>query len=57
MWTRAGVGTGLTCCQAADLQNTISTLTERVDLVRFRGAVTPLVAVACGRPITRGLSQ
>jgi len=47
-WTRGGLGTGLTCCQAADLLNVSSTLNERVDLVLFRGSLTPLVSVTVG---------
>ena len=51
-WTRSGLGAGLTCCQAADLLNVSSTLNERVDLVLFRGSLTPLASVTVGdRPI------
>ncbi|MGR4878210.1 endonuclease/exonuclease/phosphatase family protein [Streptomyces sp. LARHCF249] len=30
-------GPGFTCCQAADLMNTVSTLTQRIDYVLYRG--------------------
>jgi endonuclease/exonuclease/phosphatase family metal-dependent hydrolase len=35
-WTIKGKGTGFTCCQAEDLQNLVSSLTSRIDLVMFR---------------------
>ena len=37
VWTIKGKGTGFTCCQAEDLQNPVSSLTSRIDLVMFRG--------------------
>src|SRR5215207_1640508 len=36
-WTVKGKGTGFTCCQSEDLLNNDSSLTERSDLVLFRG--------------------
>ena len=36
-WSLKGKGTGFTCCQADDLLNQNSSLTERIDLVMFRG--------------------
>ena len=36
-WVIKGKGTGFTCCQADDLLNQNSSLTERIDLVMFRG--------------------
>ena len=33
VWIRSGRGTGLTCCQAADLRNVDSMLTQRSDFV------------------------
>jgi endonuclease/exonuclease/phosphatase family metal-dependent hydrolase len=36
-WTIKGKGTGFTCCQADDLLNQDSSLTDRIDLVMFRG--------------------
>ena len=36
-WLLKGKGTGFTCCQADDLLNPNSSLTERIDLVMFRG--------------------
>ena len=36
-WSLKGKGTGLTCCQADDLLNQNSSLTERIDLVMFQG--------------------
>jgi hypothetical protein len=36
-WSIKGIGSGFTCCQAADLLNQDSLLTERIDLVMFRG--------------------
>lgn len=51
-WTMSGLGAGLTCCQADDLRNNESSLTQRIDLVLFRGAFTPLAAITIGdRPV------
>jgi len=36
-WVIKGKGTGFTCCQADDLLNQNSSLTERIDLVMFQG--------------------
>ena len=36
-WSLKGKGTSFTCCQADDLLNQNSSLTERIDLVMFRG--------------------
>lgn len=36
-WTIKGKGTRFTCCQADDLLNQDSSLTDRIDLVMFRG--------------------
>ena len=36
-WTIKGKGNGFTCCQADDLLNNVSSLTERTDLMMFRG--------------------
>jgi endonuclease/exonuclease/phosphatase family metal-dependent hydrolase len=36
-WSLKGKGTGFTCCQADDLLNQNSSLTERIDLVMFQG--------------------
>jgi endonuclease/exonuclease/phosphatase family metal-dependent hydrolase len=36
-WTIKGKGTGFTCCQAEDLLNHDSSLTDGIDLVMFRG--------------------
>ena len=36
-WTIKGKGTGFSCCQAEDLLNQNSYLTNRIDLVMFRG--------------------
>ena len=36
-WSLKGKGTGFTCCQADDLLNPNSSLTERIDLVMFQG--------------------
>ncbi|HEU5462127.1 MAG TPA: endonuclease/exonuclease/phosphatase family protein [Nitrososphaeraceae archaeon] len=36
-WTIKGTGTGFTCCQAEDLVNPESSLTNRIDLLIFRG--------------------
>ena len=36
-WTIKGKGNGFTCCQADDLLNQDSSLTERTDLMMFRG--------------------
>ncbi len=36
-WTIKGKGNGFTCCQADDLLNKDSSLTERTDFVMFRG--------------------
>ena len=40
--------TGFTCCQAADLRNSQSTLTERIDFVLMRGPFLPLLALRFG---------
>ena len=39
---------GFTCCQAADLRNEASLLSERIDLVLYRGAVRVLEAEVVG---------
>ena len=44
-WTAGG---GFTCCQAADLRNEASALSERIDLVLHRGDVTVLDAEVVG---------
>jgi len=36
-WATAGSGSGLTCCQDADIRNTPSTLATRIDVIFFRG--------------------
>ena len=36
-WTIKGKGNGFTCCQADDLLNNDSSLTERTDLIMFQG--------------------
>lgn len=43
-WALAGTGSGLTCCQADDLLNSVSSLDRRIDFVLFRGAFTALAA-------------
>jgi endonuclease/exonuclease/phosphatase family metal-dependent hydrolase len=47
-WTASGIGVGLTCCQADDLRNSSSSLTQRIDFVLFRGPFTPLAAITVG---------
>lgn len=44
----ADEGGPVTCCQAADLRNTTSALSQRIDLVLFRGSVTALDADVVG---------
>ena len=44
----AGIGSLATCCQAADLLNSGSTLTQRIDFVLFRGAFSVHGAVTIG---------
>ena len=39
---------GATCCQAGDLSNTSSTLSSRIDLILYRGAVETLSAEIVG---------
>ena len=39
---------GFTCCQAPDLRNPTSTLSQRIDYVLFRGSVTALTANLVG---------
>ena len=39
---------GATCCQAGDLSNTSSTLSSRIDLILYRGAVEALSAEIVG---------
>jgi endonuclease/exonuclease/phosphatase family metal-dependent hydrolase len=39
-WNVAGFGPGLTCCQAENLLNPVSTFNERIDFVFFRGPFT-----------------
>jgi endonuclease/exonuclease/phosphatase family metal-dependent hydrolase len=46
--TVAGGDPGPTCCQAADLRNAESMLTERIDLVFVRGGLTPSTAERLG---------
>jgi endonuclease/exonuclease/phosphatase family metal-dependent hydrolase len=41
-WTLAGSGPDLTCCEAGDLLNVVSTLNRRIDFVLFRGELTAL---------------
>jgi endonuclease/exonuclease/phosphatase family protein len=56
-WTDAGVGAGLTCCQADDLLNLVSQLTSRIDVVLFRGAFVVRDAQVVGDdPTKRTLS-
>ena len=43
-----GVGDGLTCCQANDVINPVSTLRRRIDFVLFRGGWTPTLAETLG---------
>jgi endonuclease/exonuclease/phosphatase family metal-dependent hydrolase len=50
-WTLAGFGTGLTCCQAENLLNPISTLNERIDFVLFRGPFGVLDADVVGEAL------
>ncbi len=51
-WSQAGVGPGLTCCQADDLLNPVSQLDSRIDFVLHRpgevgsGEVAPMAAIA-----------
>lgn len=47
-WMVSGFGVGLTCCQADDLRNVDSSLTQRIDFVLFRGGFTPLASVTVG---------
>ena len=47
-WTQVGVGDGLTCCQANDVLNPVSTLRRRIDFVLFRGDWTPTLAETLG---------
>ena len=43
-WEIVGVDDGFTCCQQGDLLNPVSALTERIDLILFRGDFTPVWA-------------
>ncbi len=45
-WSALGNGSGLTCCHDADLRT--GDLYERVDLVLFRGAISPMSARRVG---------
>lgn len=45
-WSALGNGSGLTCCHDADLRS--GDLYERVDLVLFRGAISPMSARRVG---------
>jgi len=48
-WSRTNPGEpGYTCCQEADLQNPVSTLDDRIDLVLTRGAVLPVATDVLG---------
>ena len=51
-WTVAGSGPGLTCCQAADLLNTVPTFDRRIDLVLLRGGMRALSADTVGDEAT-----
>ncbi|MGW7285167.1 endonuclease/exonuclease/phosphatase family protein [Streptomyces sp. NPDC054847] len=46
--TRGGRNPGLTCCQAPDLRNTTSSLSQRIDYVLLRGNVTARTANMVG---------
>ncbi|MFF5446448.1 endonuclease/exonuclease/phosphatase family protein [Streptomyces sp. NPDC012888] len=41
-------GPGFTCCQAADLRNTTSTLSQRIDYVLYRGKIKALAVHRVG---------
>ncbi len=41
-WLATGLGSGFTCCQAADLLNGVSALAERVDHVFYRGRLAAI---------------
>jgi len=47
-WAEEGRGDGFTCCQADDLLNSVSSLSQRIDLVLLRGAVTAVDAEVYG---------
>ncbi|MFG3001423.1 endonuclease/exonuclease/phosphatase family protein [Streptomyces sp. NPDC048340] len=48
-WTATHPGNpGFTCCQAPDLHNATSSLTQRIDYVLFRGKVTALTSTRVG---------
>jgi endonuclease/exonuclease/phosphatase family metal-dependent hydrolase len=48
-WTTLNAGDdGFTCCQAADLRNDDSLLSERIDLILYQGDVTPVTIDVVG---------
>jgi endonuclease/exonuclease/phosphatase family metal-dependent hydrolase len=47
-WSEVGAGVGLTCCQDAKLLNPLSALYTRIDVVLFRGPLSPLGAHIVG---------
>ncbi len=47
-WPAVGSGDGFTCCQAGDLRNPTSQLSNRIDLVLYRGDVEPVSARVVG---------
>lgn len=48
VWTAAGTGDGLTCCQADDLTNATSELVKRVDYILYRGGLDVVSADVVG---------
>jgi endonuclease/exonuclease/phosphatase family metal-dependent hydrolase len=52
-WVEQGSGPGLTCCQAPDLGNPASLLSERIDYVWVRGGGVEKVAVVGDSPRER----
>lgn len=51
-WSAVNPGDpGYSCCQAADLLNPVSLLSERIDFVFYRGDATPLAAELLGEDL------
>jgi endonuclease/exonuclease/phosphatase family metal-dependent hydrolase len=48
IWRKVGNGSGLTCCQGADLLNSVSGLNSRIDFLLFKNGWKPISATLVG---------
>jgi len=51
-WSLATLDNGFTCCQQGNLLNPASTLSERIDLVLFRGIFAPVFVDVLGEDVS-----